>query len=201
MDTEAEHNHDRSLAEGTGGDGAERRRVGALTIVAGVAMIVGAPLGAVSRWAVLLATISVALLVYTVPKMHRYQDPADGWTGTWGAWMASAGGAVAVVVALVMLAAEVAGVGLPRGVPATGVIGALIFTIGIVLFGIGSAIAHVFPRPAPLLVVIGLAVVIGGDLVAGAFFGDATPWGSYVGFPLFGLGLAWMGSHLRAGSR
>ncbi|MDP9428924.1 MAG: hypothetical protein M3Q47_08650 [Actinomycetota bacterium] len=50
---------------------------------------------------------------------------------------------------------------------------------------------------------VGLVSALAIDMATGAFFEDeasTTEWGLYLGIPLFGLGLVWMGYALRSGA-
>jgi hypothetical protein len=145
------------------------------------------------------------LLAYVVPQLHRVQAPADGWPGRLGAPLTAAGAAIVLLLGIVFLVWDAIG---DPGEPAwTGVlwmVGFFAFLVGIVLFGIGSMMAHVVPRAAPLLMLLGLVAAIAIDMATGAFFDDeptTTEWGFYIGVPLFGLGLAWMGWAMRSGHR
>lgn len=178
-------------------------RVGMLTMIAGVAFIAGA-LGSIAfdpAWALII--VGFALLAYVVPKLHAYQAPADGWPGTWGARLVLLGASIVVILGLTLLILElVTEPGEPAWAGALWMVGFFSFAIGIVLFGIGSAIARRFPPAAPILMLVGLAGAIAIDMATGAFFEDdtaATEWGFYLGVPLFGLGLAWMGYTLWRG--
>lgn len=179
--------------------------LGALTVVAGAMFILGALVSIATDWAWLALLVGFALLVYVVPQMHRVQAPADGWPGRLGAPLTAAGAAIVLLLGLVFLVWEAVG---EPGDPAwTGVlwmIGFFGFVAGIVLFGIGSTMAQVVPRAAPLLMLLGLVAAILIDMATGAFFEDeaaTTEWGFHIGVPLFGLGLAWMGWALRSGHR
>lgn len=74
--------------------------------------------------------------------------------------------------------------------------------IGALLFGIGLVIARGFgPLPSWLfLIALPLGLLI--DVATGAFFqenGDTPAYGFYVGVPLFGIALIWMGVKLLSG--
>ena len=179
--------------------------LGTLTMVAGALFILGALLSIVTEWAWLALLVGFALLVYVVPQLHRVQAPADGWPGRLGALLTAAGAAIVLLLGIVFLVWDALGdPGEPAWADVLWMIGFFAFLVGIVLFGIGSMMAHVVPRAAPLLMLLGLVAAIAIDMLTGAFFEDeptTTEWGFYIGVPLFGLGLAWMGWALRSGSR
>jgi hypothetical protein len=156
-------------------------------------------------WAWLAILVGFALLLYVVPQLHRFQSPADGWAGKWGSWLVAGGAAVVLALGVVFLILETVGdPGEPAWAGVLWMIGFFAFVLGILLFGIGSALAKRFPPAAPLLMLVGLVAAIVIDMATGAFFGEdtaTTEWGFYIGVPLFGLGLAWMGYALRNASR
>jgi hypothetical protein len=175
-------------------------RLGLLTMIAGAAFIAGA-LGSIAvdpAWVLIIA--GFALLAFVVPRLHAYQAPADGWTGRWGARLTLFGAAIVVVLGVTFLLLELlTDPGEPAWAGVMWMVGFVSFAIGIVLFGIGSAIAKRFTAAAPILMLVGIAAAVAIDLATGAFFQEdatTTPWGFYVGVPLFGLGLAWMGHTL-----
>ncbi len=187
----------------TTGRPAGARLLGLVTTAAGVLIAAGALLSVVTEWAWPAILVGFVLLVYVVPRIHGLQAPADGWPGRIGAPVATAGVAVIALLGLVFLVWEAFGT---PGEPAwTGVLwmfGFLSFLVGMVLFGIGTAMArHVPPAPA-LLMVAGLVAAVAVDMATGAFFeddGSTTEWGFFIGVPVFGAGLAWMGYALRSG--
>ncbi len=70
------------------------------------------------------------------------------------------------------------------------------FTIGVVLFAIGTIKGRVLPLASAVLMLVGLVAAIAIDMATGAFFEDeptTTEWGFHIGVPLFGLGLVWAG--------
>ncbi len=179
--------------------------LGTLTMVAGAMFILSALVSIATDWAWLAMLVGFALLAYVVPQWHRVQAPDDGWPGRLGAPLTAAGAATVLLLGIVFLVWEAVGVpGEPAWVGVLWMVGFFGFIVGIVLFGIGSMMAHVMPRAAPLLMLLGLVAAIAIDMVTGAFFEDeptTTEWGFYIGIPLFGLGLAWMGWALRSGHR
>ncbi len=181
------------------------RTVGTLAMVAGVLIVLGALVSIAGDWAWPAILIGFALLIYVVPQLHRSQAPADRWPGTWGSWLVVVGGTVIVTLGVVFLVWEAVGQpGEPAWVGVLWMVGFFAFVLGILLFGIGSALARKFPLAAPLLMLIGLLASIVIDMATGAFFEEdstTTEWGFYIGVPLFGLGVAWMGYALRSAAR
>lgn len=175
-------------------------RAGMAALVAGGAFAVSS-LGSAALdglWAVML--LGFALLVYAVPALHRYQAPADGPLGRWGGRLVLFGSAIVLALAIIFLTWEA--IGTPPEDP-PGVIGGLwmigffTFVVGVVLFSLGTLRAGVLPRGGAALMLGGLLAALAIDMATGAFFqdgeGGTTEWGFYIGVPLFGLGLAWIG--------
>ncbi|MDK3256981.1 hypothetical protein [Blastococcus capsensis] len=178
--------------------------VGTLTMVAGALFALGALVSIAVDWAWLAILIGFGLLTYVVPQLHRVQSPADGWAGRAGSLLVAAGAGLVVALGVVFLVLEAVGdPGEPAWANVLWMIGFLAFLVGIVLFAVGSAIAKRFPPGAPLLMLLGLVAAVAIDMATGAFFEDdssTTEWGFYIGVPLFGLGLAWIGYALRNAS-
>ncbi len=182
------------------GVGAGDRRagmVGVLTMAAGAVIAVAALLSIAVDWAWFGLLIGLALLAYVVPQLHRFQAPADGWAGTWGSVLVAAGAAVIVALGVVFLIWEAVGdPGEPAWSAIVWMLGFFAFVVGVLLFDIGSIRAKVVPPAAPLVMLVGLVAAVAIDMATGAFFeddGTTTEWGFYIGVPVFGLGLAWMG--------
>lgn len=184
-------------------------KAGLATLIAGACIIVGGIGSEFLEPMWLVIVIGFALLLYAVPKLHAHQAPADGAAGLWGSRLVVLGGSIFVLLALIYLVWEA--VGDPPEEPpglinALWPIGFFSFLIGIVLFSIASARAKVFPSGAAILMLVGLIGGIAVDMATGAFFEDdpdTMAWGSLIGIPLFGLGLAWIGYSLwkpRAGT-
>lgn len=187
---------------GTGSGSSRAATVGTLTMAAGALFVLGPLVSIASEWAWLGILAGLALLAYVVPQIHRLQAPADGWAGTIGNLLVAAGAALVVALAVVFLLWEAVGdPGEPAWAGVLWLIGFLSFLVGIVLFGIGTALARSFPPAAPLLMLGGLVAALLVDMVTGAFFEEeptTTEWGFFIGLPLFGLGLCWMGYVLRS---
>ncbi|MGY2083977.1 hypothetical protein [Blastococcus sp. SYSU DS0539] len=183
---------------------ARAQTLGTLTMVAGALFALGALVSMAVEWAWLAILIGFLLLIYVVPQLHRVQSPADGWAGRAGSLLVAAGAGLVVALGAVFLVLEAVGdPGEPAWADVLWMIGFFAFLIGIVLFAVGSAIGKVLPPGAPLLMLIGLVAAVAIDMATGAFFEDdasTTEWGFYIGVPLFGLGLAWMGYALRDAS-
>jgi len=178
-------------------DGSGVRRVGALTIAAGASFIIAALGSIATEWAWLVMLIGFALLAYAVPNLHAYQAPADGWAGTWGSRLVLVGAAVVLALGAIFLVWEAVGEpGEPEWVGVLWMVGFFSFVLGIVLFAVGTMRANRVPRAAPAVMLGGLVGALLIDMATGAFFedeGTTTEWGFYIGVPVFGLGLAWIG--------
>ena len=191
----------RTSFPGTGSGSSRAATVGTLTMAAGVLFVLGPLVSIASEWAWLGILAGLALLAYVVPQIHRLQAPADGWAGTSGSLLVAAGAGLVVALAVVFLLWDAVGdPGEPAWANVLWLIGFLAFLVGIVLLGIGTALARRFPPAAPLLMLGGLMAALLIDMATGAFFEDeptTTEWGFFVGIPLFGLGWTWMGYALR----
>jgi hypothetical protein len=65
---------------------------------------------------------------------------------------------------------------------------------GILIYGIATARANVLPRIAAILFVLGLPLAFVIDIATGSFFDETlTPFGLLIGFPIFALGIGWLG--------
>lgn len=136
------------------------------------------------------------LLVVALAGLHARQDARSGRLERVGFVIAVLGaGAVAVLAAFVGVA--VALFGLDAENSALGPIAFfafIVFMIGILLFGIGTARVGVLPRLAGGLIAVAFPVGLAIDLIAGSFSsGEATAWGFSIGFTVFGIGLIWLG--------
>jgi hypothetical protein len=176
---------------------------------------------ALMRWSGMAAILAGALLIVSMlltelvaegfiylfalvalPGLHARQDGRSGLLGLIG-FVAALIGAVTffVLFAVVFVAETFFGF----DPDASAVVGAVLFVafiaflVGIVLFGIATARAGVFPRGAALLLALGLLGGLVIDLLTGAFFDeDATQWGYFVGLTVFAVGLIWLGYTLRS---
>ena len=182
-------------------------KVGLATLIAGVLIIAGG-IGSDfvdALWLLLVA--GFAVLIYAIPRVHRYQSPADGAAGEWGARLVVIGGSIFVLLGVIYAVWEL--VGTPPEDDAGPLnflwpIGFFSFLIGIISFSIGSIRAKVLPSAAPILMLVGLIGGVALDMATGTFFEDdetTRAWGALLGIPLFGLGVAWIGYWLRNGGR
>lgn len=194
-----------TTSAGTGAGASRASTVGILTIIAGALVALGTLVSIAVEWAWFATLVALALLVYVTPQLHRFQSPADGWAGKAGSLLVAAGAGLIVAVGVVFLVLEAVGdPGEPAWAGVAWMVGFFAFVVGVVLFAVGSARARVFPPGAPLLMLVGLASAVAIDMATGAFFQDdstITAWGAYIGIPLFGLGLAWLGYAQRNASR
>ena len=180
-------------------------KVGLATLIAGVCIIVGG-IGSEflePMWA--LMVIGFALLVYAVPKLHAHQAPADGAAGLWGSRLVVFGGTIFVLLGVIYLVWEAVGDPPEEGPALINVlwpIGFFSFLAGIVIFSIASLRAKVLPSTGLILMLAGLVGALVVDLATGDFFEDdmdTIAWGFFIGIPVFGLGLAWIGYSLWKG--
>ncbi len=174
-------------------------RAGLATLFAGLFFIAGGAASAAFDGAFVLIVVGFLLLLYAVPALHRHQAPADGPLGLWGSRLFVFGATLFVLLAVVFLVWEAVGdPGEPAWANFVWPIGFFSMIIGFILFVIGCLKARVLEPLALWLVVIGLVGGIALDMATGAFSGDGEvmEWGLYVGIPLAGLGLLWMGYRL-----
>jgi len=178
------------------------RTVGLITMLAGAFFVLGGGLGAAVEWSWLFIILSIALLLYAVPKLHRLQAPADGSVGVWGTRLFLFGAGLMVALGVVFLIWEAVGdPGEPAWSEVVWPIGFFSFLLGFVLFIVGSLKAGVLDKVGLGLVVVGLVGSVALDMVTGAFFEDGsetttTEWGFLLGIPLAGIGLLWIGYRL-----
>lgn len=183
--------------------GSRATTVGTVTMVAGALFVVAPLLGIVTEWAWPLLLVGFALLAYVVPQVHRWQAPADGWVGRAGSMLVVAGAALLVLMGLASIVWEAVDdtrLEQPGWADLLWTLGFFGFLAGILLFCAGSIMAGRLPRGAPVLMLVGLAGALLIDMATGAFSqddGSTTEWGFFIGIPVFGLGLAWIGSALR----
>ncbi len=194
-----------NTSTGTGSGSSRAATVGTLTMVAGALFVLAPLVSIATEWAWVGLLAGLALLAYVAPQIHRLVVPADGWTGRAGSWLVTCGAALVLALVVVFLVWDAVGdPGEPAWADVLWLIGFLAFLVGIVLFGIGAALSRRFPPAAPLLMLGGLVASVLIDMATGAFFEEeptTTEWGFFIGLPLFGLGLVWMGCALRNPAR
>jgi hypothetical protein len=178
----------------------ESNKIGLAALIAGACIIVGSIGSAAVDMVWVLMLAGFALMIYAIPGLHRHQAPADGAVGLWGSRLVAIGGTIVLLLGIVFLIWEAVGTPPeddPAAIGAIWMIGFFGFAIGMVMFTIGALRAKVFPQGAPILMLVGIVGAIAIDMATGAFFedmeGGTTEWGFYIGVPLFGLGLAWIG--------
>jgi hypothetical protein len=186
--------------------GMSRKRMslaGLAGIVAGALIVIGATLGElVSEYFWFLLAPAMLLIVFALVGFQSRQREQAGRLGKAGYVMGVIGFAVLGVLFLVLGSLEsIFGVDLEAseglGVTVTEIVIIAAFfslILGTLLYGIATLRANVFPRIAAVLLLASLPVALVIDIATGAFTDEAlTPWGVYIGFPLFGLGVAWLG--------
>lgn len=182
--------------------GADTRGVGLVSMLGGAGFVLGGALGAVAEWSWLFVLVGFASLLYAMPGLHRLQAPADGPMGNWGSRLYVFGASIILALGVIFLVWDAVGdPGEPAWVELVWPIGFFSALIGFILFMIGSLKARVLDQIGLRLVALGLVGGVVLDMATGAFFednGDTTDWGLYLGIPLAGLGLLWLGYQLRA---
>jgi hypothetical protein len=147
----------------------------------------------------LLVLAAHVALVFALVALYAAQADESGILGSLGMVLSVVGTTLVSGVVLVEIAgasgAEVDTV-LEAGLPsALALLGGLTFLIGLILFGIATMQAGVFPRWAGLLLIVG-DVVFG----AGSFAGAAAPIFEIVGALITCTALLWLGLSLLSGS-
>ena len=176
---------------------------GMAAILAGVLLIVSMLLTElVAEGFFYLFALVFLLLAVALPGLHARQAGRSGLLGRIG-FVAALIGAVAFVVLLAVVGVAETFFGFDPD--ASDVVGLVLFVafiafmVGIVLFGIATARAGVFPPAAGLLLALGLLGGLVIDLLTGAFFDeDATSWGYFIALTAFAVGLIWLGYTLRS---
>ncbi len=190
----------------TGKAQAREKWPGLAVLIAGIAVIVGSLGSAAVDWLWVALLVGFLGMAYGMPGIHEYQAPADGALGKWGALLVRYGGAVLVLMGIVFLVWEAVGNPPDAGpalVDVVWMIAFAAFAIGVIMFAIGIIKAKVLPPASGVLMLVGLVAAIAIDMATGAFFENeptTTQWGFYIGVPVFGLGLAWVGYAVWKGS-
>lgn len=142
------------------------------------------------------------LLVVALPALHVRQAGRSGWLGLVGCVLATMSAAVLAALMTVASVAQIVFGFDPEEYGAVFwvlMVGLFTFVVGVALFGIDTARVGVLPRWGAVLLAIGLPAVFMFDLFTGAFFGgEVHPLGTFVGFPIFAVGLIWLGYALWA---
>lgn len=87
----------------TGAGSSGLRTVATATMAAGALFALGALVSALTEWAWLAVVVGFALLAYALPRLHRFQAPADGWVGRIGALLGATGAGLMVTLGVVFL--------------------------------------------------------------------------------------------------
>lgn len=178
---------------------------GLASIASGVLLVAGhiLDLGSDSEYGTVpgksLVLAAHVLLVFALTSLYAAQAGRSGLPGILGMVLSVTGTTLVSGVVLVEVAgasgAEVDSV-LAGGVSGVlGLLGGLAFFVGLILFGIATMRAGVFPLWAGL-------VLIAGDVVFGAgdFFGSAAPIVFVIGAAITCAGLTWLGLAMLSGS-
>lgn len=179
---------------------------GLASIVAGVLLLLGhiLDLGGDPEYGTVLGSSSVltahVLLVFAIVALYAAQAEQSGLLGSLGMVLSVMGTTLASGVILVEIAgasgAEVDAV-LEAGLTsALALLGGLAFLIGLVLFGIATMQAGVFPRWAGLFLIV-------GDVVFGvaSFAGSAALIIEIIGALITCAAFVWLGLRLLSGLR
>ena len=192
-----------AMNTGAAATGSEVRRTGLVTLLAGLGFVLGGGLDAVWEWGWVFLLAGFALLLYAVPQLHRRQAPSDGAVGLWGSRLFVFGATIVLILGVIFIIWEAVGdPGEPAWADIAWPIGFFSLLVGFVLFVAGSLKARVLDPIGLWLVIVGLVGGVLVDMATGAFFeenGQTTEWGFYIGIPLAGLGLLWIGYKLWSG--
>jgi hypothetical protein len=182
-----------------------RQGGGLSSIVAGVLLLVGhiLNLSGDPEYGTVLGSLLVLVahvtLVFALVALWAVQAEQSGLLGGVGMVLSVIGTTLASGVILVEIAGAsgveveaVTGAGLSG---ALSLLGGLAFLIGLILFGIATMQAGVFPRWAGVLLIV-------GDVVFGAasFAGSAAPVVEVVGAAITCAAFVWLGTALLSGS-
>lgn len=178
---------------------------GLASILGGTLLLVGhlLNLGGDPEYGTVLGSSSVltahVALVFALVALYAAQIERSGFLGSWGMVLGVVGTTLVSGVVLVEIAGAsganvgvVLGAGLPSALT---LLGGLAFLIGLILFGIATMRAGVFPRWAGLLLIVG-NVVFG----AGSLAGPAATIFEIVGAAVTCAAFVWLGVSLLSGS-
>jgi hypothetical protein len=178
---------------------------GLANVVAGILLLLGhlLGLGGDPEYGTVLGGILVltahVTLVFALVALYAVQAEQSGLLGSLGMVLGVVGTTLVSGVVLVEIAGAsgaevdaVLGAGLPS---ALALLGGLAFLIGLIVFGVATMRAGVFPRLAGLLLIV-------GDMVfgAGSFAGAAATIFEIVGALITCAALVWLGLSLLSGS-
>jgi hypothetical protein len=178
---------------------------GLANVVAGILLLLGhlLGLGGDPEYGTVLGGILVltahVTLVFALVALYAVQAEQSGLLGSLGMVLGVVGTTLVSGVVLVEIASAsgaevdaVLGAGLPS---ALALLGGLAFLIGLIVFGVATMRAGVFPRLAGLLLIV-------GDMVfgAGSFAGAAATIFEIVGALITCAALVWLGFSLLSGS-
>jgi hypothetical protein len=178
---------------------------GLASIVAGALLLLGhlLNLGGDPEYGTVLGSASVlvahVLLVFALVALYAAQAGPSGLLGSVGMVLSVIGTTLASGVVLAEIAgasgAEVEAVTGSGLSGALSLLGGLSFLVGLILFGVATMRAGVFPRPAGLLLIV-------GDLVFGAasFSGSAALVVEVLGALVTCAAFVWLGLALLSGS-
>ena len=178
---------------------------GLASIVAGVLLLLGhvLNLGGDPEYGTVLGSSSVLaahiLLVFALVVLYAAQAERSGSLGVLGMVLSVIGTTLASGVVLIEIAGAsganveaVTGAGLSG---ALSLLGGLAFAIGLIMFGIATMRAGVFPRWAGLLLILGAVV-----FAAASFSGSAVLAVEVVGAAITCVAFVWLGLALLSGS-
>lgn len=144
-----------------------------------------------------LVPAAVIFLVLSIPSMHTVQQGKHGTAGKIGYGLLMAAGAVFALMFVFALIVEVGmGQSIEDDFPMLETVFPIVFFVflgGLILFGIGSAVAGVLPRLAVIAFMLALPVGLAIDTATGAMEQDETGIGFYIGMGLLSVSLLWLG--------
>ncbi len=138
------------------------------------------------------------LLVVALPGLQARQAGRSGLLGRIGFFVSLLGAAFLVVLFAVVSVAEAFFGFDPEENAVAGlilIVSFIAFMVRVILFGIATARAGVLPRLAAVLLALGFPLALAIDMLTGAFSSEeeSFPLGPIIGFPIFAVGLIWLG--------